>query len=50
MHLFDAPLALMGGASGDRMKTKTKNILTAVLLAIVAIAIYVFAVIKAVSQ
>jgi len=32
------------------MKTKTKNLLTALLLAVVAIAVYVFAVIKAVSQ
>jgi len=40
----------MGGVSGYRMKTKTKNILTALLLAMVAIAIYAFAVIKAVSQ
>jgi hypothetical protein len=40
----------MYGLSGNLMKTKTKNILTAVFLAAVAIAVYVFAVLKAISQ
>ncbi len=44
------PPYLMGGVSGNKMKTRTKNILTAVLLAVVALAIYVYAVIQAVSQ
>lgn len=41
---------LDGGQSGGDMKTKTKNILTAVVLVAVAVAIYVFAVLRAISQ
>jgi hypothetical protein len=36
--------------SGELMDIKKKNILTAVVLVIVAVIIYVFAVIRAVSQ
>jgi hypothetical protein len=35
---------------GEMMNTKQKNILTAVVLVMVALIIYVFAVIRAVSQ
>jgi len=42
--------ACMDNVSGEIMNTKQKNILTAVILVAVAIAIYVFAVIRAVSQ
>jgi hypothetical protein len=35
---------------GEKMDTKKKNILTAVVLIIVALTIYVFAVLKAISQ
>jgi len=42
--------ACMDNVSGEMMNTKQKNILTAVILVAVAIAIYVFAVIRAVSQ
>jgi hypothetical protein len=42
--------SLHGNVSGEMMNTKQKNILTAVILVVVAIAIYVFAVIRAVSQ
>jgi len=43
-----SPRFLAGGA--EKMETKTKNILTAVVLIAVAVAIYVFAVMKAISQ
>jgi len=36
--------------SDDEMNTKTKNILTAVVLIAIATTIYVFAVLKAISQ
>jgi hypothetical protein len=36
--------------SGEKMNTKMKNALTALILFVVAVCIYVFAVIKAVSQ
>jgi hypothetical protein len=42
--------ACIDNISGEMMNTKQKNILTAVILVAVAIAIYVFAVIRAVSQ
>jgi hypothetical protein len=35
---------------GEKMDIKKKNILTAVVLIIVALTIYVFAVLKAISQ
>jgi hypothetical protein len=40
----------MHGLLGNEMDTKKKNILTAVVLAAIAFTIYVFAVIKAISQ
>jgi len=40
----------IGGVSGGKMNIKTKNVLTAVLLFVVAICIYAFAVYKAMSQ
>jgi hypothetical protein len=36
--------------SGEKMNTKQKNILTALVLVAVAVIIYVFAVMRAVSQ
>jgi hypothetical protein len=43
------PIVAMGRLGGE-MDTKKKNILTAVVLVIVALTIYVFAVIRAMSQ
>ncbi|MGZ5012409.1 MAG: hypothetical protein ACXV7E_00170 [Methylobacter sp.] len=40
----------LDNASGEIMNTKQKNILTALVLVAVAVIIYVFAVIRAVSQ
>ena len=39
-----------GSALGEMMNLKTKNILTALVLISIAVIIYVFAVIKAISQ
>jgi hypothetical protein len=38
------------GVSGNDMDTKKKNILTALVLVAIALTIYVFAVLKAISQ
>ncbi|MGZ8910299.1 MAG: hypothetical protein ACXW09_09905 [Methylococcaceae bacterium] len=46
----DALPATTGSASGEKMNTKMKNVLTALILVAVAACIYIFAVIKAVSQ
>jgi hypothetical protein len=40
----------LDNVSGEIMNTKQKNILTAVILITIAVAIYIFAVIRAVSQ
>jgi hypothetical protein len=40
----------LDNVSGEIMNTKQKNILTAVILITIAVTIYVFAVIRAVSQ
>ncbi|WP_446811648.1 hypothetical protein ACH50O_08820 [Methylomonas sp. 2BW1-5-20] len=42
--------AFVHGVSGNDMDTKKKNILTAVVLTAIALTIYVFAVLKAISQ
>jgi len=42
--------SFLGRGIGLKMDTKKKNILTAVLLVTVAVTIYVFAVIRAISQ
>jgi hypothetical protein len=41
---------MTGSVSGEMMNTKQKNILTALFLILIALTIYVLAVIKAVSQ
>jgi hypothetical protein len=40
----------MGKVSGEKMTIKQKNILTVAVLVTVALSIYVFAVIRAISQ
>jgi hypothetical protein len=40
----------MANVSGENMKTKTKNILTALVLGLIAFGVYAFAVVKAISQ
>jgi len=48
---FAMPIpACLGSVTGRIMNIKTKNILTALVLISIAVAIYVLAVIKAVSQ
>ena len=45
-----AKATCLDNVSGEIMNTKQKNILTAVVLTAIAVTIYVFAVIRAVSQ